>query len=101
MPHNKQQAGIIIICTEERGGKDMTGTKKNVQISENTKGKVSFCPHVKASTYTRKLIYSLQEAHFTQSLDMTVAHEYSATFSTRQHVLARECQSVEASQFLN
>ena len=33
----------------------MTGTKKKVQISENA---------------------SLQEAHFTQSLAMTVAHEY-------------------------
>ena len=30
-----QQAGIIIICTEERGGKVMTGTKKNVQKSSN------------------------------------------------------------------
>ena len=47
-----------------------------MQISENVNGKVSFCPHVMASTYTRKLIYSLQEAHFTQSLVMTVAHEY-------------------------
>ena len=54
----------------------MTGTKKKVQISENANGKVSFCPHVMVSTYTRKLIYSLQEAHFTQSLVMTVAHEY-------------------------
>ena len=53
-----------------------------------------------ASTYTRKLIYCLQEAHFTLSLVMTVAHEYYVTFSTKQHVLARECQLVETSQFL-
>ena len=31
---------------------------------------------------------------------MTVAHEYYATFSTKQHVLARVCQSVETYQFL-
>ena len=31
---------------------------------------------------------------------MTVAHEYYATFSTKQHILARECQSVETFQFL-
>ena len=30
---------------------------------------------------------------------MTIAHEYYATFSTRQHVLARVCQSVDTSQF--
>ena len=66
----------------------------------NANGKVSLCQHIMASTYTRKLIYCLQEAHFTPSLVMTVAHEYYATFSTRQHVLARECQSVETSQFL-
>ena len=48
-----------------------------------------------ATTYTRKLIYCLQEANFTQSLFMTVAHEYWAMLSTRQHILARECQSVE------
>ena len=52
-----------------------------------------------ASTYTRKLIYCLQEAHFTLSLVMTVAHEYYATFYTEQHVLARVCQSVDTSQF--
>ena len=49
--------------------------KKKVQTSENANYKVGFCPRVMASTYTRKLIYSLQEAHFTQSLVMTVAHE--------------------------
>ena len=53
-----------------------------------------------ASTHTRKLIYYLQEAHFTLSLVMTVAHECHATFSTKQHVLARVCQSVDTSQFL-
>ena len=31
---------------------------------------------------------------------MTVVHEYYTTFSTKQHVLARECQPVETSQFL-
>ena len=30
---------------------------------------------------------------------MTVVHEYYATFSTKQHVWARECQSVETSRF--
>ena len=33
--HNKQQAGIIIICTEERGKKVMTGHKKYIQFSGN------------------------------------------------------------------
>ena len=42
-----------------------------------------------ATTSTRKLIYCLQEANFTQSLFMTVAHEYWTTFSTKKHVLAR------------
>ena len=53
-----------------------------------------------ASTHTRKLIYCLEEAHFTPSLVMTIAHEYYANFSTKQHVLAHECQSVETSHFL-
>ena len=30
---------------------------------------------------------------------MTIAHEYYANFSTKQHVLARVCQSVDTSQF--
>ena len=45
-------------------------------LTTNANGKVSLCQHIMASMYTRKLIYCLQEAHFTQSLVMTVAHEY-------------------------
>ena len=62
----------------------------------NVNGKVSLCQHIMVTTSTRKFIYCLQEAHFTQSLFMTVAHEYCATFSTKQQVLA---WSVSQSKF--
>ena len=44
-----------------------------------------------AKTSTRRLIYCLQEAHFTLSLVMTVAHEYYATFYTKQSTFWRVC----------
>ena len=61
-------------------------------LTTTANGKVSLCQQIMANTYTRKLIYSLQEAHFTLSLVMTVAHEYYATLYTKQHVMA--CVSI-------
>ena len=50
--------------------------KSQGTLTTNSNGKVRLCQHIMASMYTRKLIYCLQEAHFTLSLVMTVAHEY-------------------------
>ena len=74
--------------------------KPQVTLTTNANGKVSLCQQIMLSTHTRKLIYYLQEAHFTLSLVMTVAHEYYATFFTKQHILTRVCQSVDTAQFL-
>ena len=49
-------------------------------LTTNANGEVSLCQRIMATTYTRKLIYCLEEANFTQSL--------LRLFSTRQPILA-------------
>ena len=68
-------------------------SKKNPRgiLRTNANGEVSLCQHIMATKSTRKLIYCLQEAHFTPSLFMTVAHGYWATLSTLQTGEAAVC----------
>ena len=69
----------------------------DLNIQRKQQGTLTTNANVMTSMYTRNVIYCLHEAYFTQSVVMTVAHEYS----TRQHVLACQCQSVETSHFLS